>query len=151
MVDFWNALMHCEVCDQSAGRWRSQWANEDSGFLLSLTPLSSSRSPAELPNHCVWKPVCITNLILYSLFVLISLSLSICLTLNSIHFNSLSLSLSQVNDTLNVRPRIFIGRISIAFPHAPPTHLFKTHWMRRSEGRDLWTYHPMGFQKEARR
>ena len=29
--------------------------------------------------------------------------------------------------------------------------LLKTHWRRRSAGRDLWLSHAMGFEKEARR
>ena len=31
-----------------------------------------------------------------------------------------------------------------------PRFLLKTHWWRRSEGRDLWLSHPMGFEKETR-
>lgn len=32
-----------------------------------------------------------------------------------------------------------------------PHLLLKTHWKRRSEGRDLWISHPMGFEEVARR
>jgi hypothetical protein len=40
------------------------------------------------------------------------------------------------------------GRISSAFPWFL-TSFSKNHWMKRSEGRDLWPSHPIGFE-EAR-